>query len=809
MQKPKKTKQEKAIEAHIFENKDIKQTTEKKAILEVKREDLLRNTTEKEVKNPEKEIKTLKKTVEKKSKKINPRDLETVEKIGEGISKYKRKQIKKSSKNKKFKSKGTVTKREVYIPPKIILKKGGYELVITEKPQAAAKIASALGTTTKRDIKGVSYYEVDRKGHKIVVACAVGHLFTLTQTTSGSEVPTFAIDWVPNFQVKKGDFTKKYYEVLLALAKNAGSLTIATDYDIEGEVIGTNIVRLICNQPDANRMKFSTLTTKELNKAYEDKLPSIDWGQAIAGETRHFLDWYYGINLSRSLMNAIKTTGKFRIMSIGRVQGPALNLIVQKEREIQAFKPEPYWQIFVTLEKPEIELKYVKDIFDKKELDKFRNIEGKTGQAKTDKTEQILPPNPPFNLTALQTEAYRLFGYSPSRTLQLAQTLYLAGLISYPRTSSQQLPDSIDYKSILDTLKIIFKVSKLIKRDKPIQGEKTDPAHPSIYPTGNKQVLSGDEEKIYDLIVRRFLSLFCEDAIIDKKRIVAKIENFDFSANGAEIRKQAWLEIYPQKIKETQLPDVNGEVKVKSSRTEEKETQPPRRYSQASIVSELEKRNLGTKATRAAILETLYDRGYVKEKAIEATPLGISLINTLEKYSPIIIDEELTRGLEEDMDHLAESKEKDLKKKEENILDKARNIIIKITTDMKQKENKIGEELLQAQTELREIEQKENTLIQCPKCHKGDLRITYSRKNRKFFVACSAYPDCKNTYSLPPYGALKKIDKVCEECQFPLLMSLRKGKAPWIFCFNPECPKNKKRVEEYNEKKEKEAAEAL
>lgn len=807
MQKPKKTKQEKAVESHIFENKDIKQTTEKRVVAEPRREDLLKKTTEKEVTKSNETIEKPRKVIEKKSKRIDPKDLEIVEKIGEGLAKNKRRKIKNNSKNKALKPKKTITKREAYLPPKIILKKEGYELIITEKPQAAAKIAAALGTATKREIKGVPYYEVTRNKKKIIVACAVGHLFTLTQTTSGSEVPTFSIDWVPNFQVKKGDFTRKYYEVLLALAKNAGSLTVATDYDVEGEVIGTNVVRLICNQPDASRMKFSTLTTKELNKAYDEKLPSLDWGQATAGEARHFLDWYYGINLSRSLMNAIKTTGRFRIMSIGRVQGPALNLIVQKEREIQAFKPEPYWQVFVTLEKPEIELKYVKDIFDKKELDKFKDLKGKTGEARTDKTEQIMPPNPPFNLTTLQTEAYRLFGYSPSRTLQLAQTLYLAGLISYPRTSSQQLPDSIDYKTILEELKKVYKVTKLIKRDKPIQGEKTDPAHPSIYPTGNQQVLSGDEEKVYDLIVRRFLSLFCEDAIIDKKRIIAKIEKFDFTTNGAEIRKKAWLEIYPQKIKETQLPDVNGTVKVNSSRTEEKETQPPKRYSQASIVSELEKRNLGTKATRAAVLETLYDRGYVKEKSIEATPLGISLINTLEKYSPIIIDEELTRGLEEDMEHLAESKEKDLKKKEENILEKARGIIRKITTDMKQKENKIGEELLQAQTELREMEQKENTLVQCPKCKKGDLRITYSKKNRKFFVACSAYPECKNTYSLPPYGILKKTDKLCEECNFPMLMSLRKGKGPWIFCFNSDCPKNKKRVEEYNEKKERENAE--
>lgn len=131
---------------------------------------------------------------------------------------------------------------------------------------------------------------------------------------------------------------------------------MATDYDIEGEVIGLNIVRYICNQQDASRMKFSTLTKTELEQAYENKSPNINWGQAIAGETRHYLDWFYGINLSRALMNAIKTTGKFKIMSIGRVQGPALHLIVQKEKEIAAFKPKPYWQIFITISDKKINL---------------------------------------------------------------------------------------------------------------------------------------------------------------------------------------------------------------------------------------------------------------------------------------------------------------------------------------------------------------------------------------------------------------------------------------------------------------------
>ena len=195
------------------------------------------------------------------------------------------------------------------------------------------KIADALGRSEKRNLHGVPYYEVLRNGKKIVVACAVGHLFTLSQNQKGSGYPIFDISWMPNYTVRKADFTKKYYDTLLSLAKNAGTITVATDYDIEGEVIGLNVVRFICSQKDASRMKFSTLTSNELNQAYEKKSPSVNWGQAIAGETRHYLDWFYGINLSRALMNSIREAGRFKIMSIGRVQGPTLNLIVQKEKE--------------------------------------------------------------------------------------------------------------------------------------------------------------------------------------------------------------------------------------------------------------------------------------------------------------------------------------------------------------------------------------------------------------------------------------------------------------------------------------------
>ena len=217
----------------------------------------------------------------------------------------------------------------------------------------------------------------------------------------------------------------------------------------------------------------------------------------------------------------------------------------------------------------------------------------------------------------------------------------------------------------------------------------------------------------------------------------------------------------------------------------------------------MEKRNLGTKATRASIIETLYDRGYIKEKSIEATPLGMSLISTLEKYSPVIIDENLTRKFEKEMDAILQSK-KNFEDKEKKVIEEAKETIKKISQDFEKNKEEIGKELVSAEMEIQKQNKEENKLIQCPVCKKGTLAITYSRKNRKYFVACNAYPECRNTYSLPPDSLIKKSDKVCSECGFPMLISIRKGKRPWEFCFNKDCPTNKKRLEEYRERQNKE-----
>ncbi len=702
-------------------------------------------------------------------------------------------------------------------------------LIITEKPQAAAKIAAALsgGTDEKiSDKNRVSYYEFEKNGRVYYVGCAVGHLFGLQELKKKGkkkEFPNFEIEWRPNYERKAGAYTKKYYSVLKKLCKGVDEVIVATDFDVEGEVIGWNCVRFICGKDvdkRAKRMKFSSLTKDELDRSYENLLDSIEWGNAIAGETRHYLDWFYGINLSRGLMRALAKTGKFRILSIGRVQGPALKVVVDRERDIQKFKPEPFWQVFLQVKdihNKKLEVEFPKNVEKESELLKFKHLKGKKGYANTDVKEEEMPAPLPFDLTSLQTEAYRKFRSTPTQTLRVAQRLYLAGVISYPRTSSQEYPESIGYDKILKRLKKYTTLVKYAKNKKPTKGKKKDPAHPAIYPTGEFKKLSEEDGKIYDLIVKRFISCFCEPAVIENTRVSVEVNGLKFNAKGVKIKEKNWLAVYKKKIEESEIPHMNGEVDVKEIRIEEKMTKPPRRYSPASLVRMLEKKNLGTKATRASIVETLYSRGYIKEKSIEVTELGMRMAETLEKYSPKILDENLTKEMEVKLEEIQNSNS-GFEEKEEAVLGNAKKSIQKIAKNILEHKEEIGQSLADANEKVWEQEKEENTMTPCPVCGKGRLRIMYGRKFKRYFVSCDAYPNCKTTFSLPPNGLMKPAKKkneegeeeneMCQECGFPLVVALKKGRRPWKFCFNPECPtrkeyeKNKEEIKKKFEKKD-------
>ena len=336
----------------------------------------------------------------------------------------------------------------------------GYELIVTEKPSQAKKIAESLTNSKAINKKenGVNYYIITHGDKDIVVASAVGHVYSLTEKERSFNYPSYNISWKPAYDVNKNSsHTRKYLQVIKKLAKEADSFTVGTDFDVEGEVIGWNLIRFACKQKDAQRMKFSTLTKPDLIKSYENKLPTIEWGQAHAGETRHFLDWMYGINLSRALSSAIRKAGLFKTLSSGRVQGPALKILVDKEKEIKKFIPVPYWQIMYrgnvksdnSTGNEELNANHKKDkFFDEEEAKKvFEKINKEDGKiSDIEKRESKSQAPTPFDLTTLQTESYRSLRISPKDTLAIAQELYTKGYTSYPRTSSQQLPKELGLK---------------------------------------------------------------------------------------------------------------------------------------------------------------------------------------------------------------------------------------------------------------------------------------------------------------------------------------------------------------------------
>lgn len=678
------------------------------------------------------------------------------------------------------------------------------ELIITEKPSAAKKMADALADTkpSKESINAVPVYRLKHGGKDIIVACAVGHLYTVSEKekSSWSKFPVYDVEWVPTSNVdKKADFSKKYLTVIKKLAKEADSFTVACDYDIEGEVIGLNIILNACKKKDASRMKFSTLTKPDLLKSYDNKSKSLDWGQANAGVTRHILDFYYGINLTRALTAAINnTTGRFKVLSSGRVQGPALKIIVDREKEIKAFVPVPYWQVELEGHIKDAKLTAMHEtekFWDKAEADKVMDkVKGaKQGKiADNQKKNFNQAPPTPFDLTTLQVEAHRCFKIKPKHTLDIAQKLYTEGYISYPRTSSQKLPEVLGLKNLVTQLKrqktYEALADKILKTPlKPNEGSKTDDAHPSIYPTGiAPENIDGQDLKLYDLIVKRFLSVFAEPAVRETNTLKIDVNEEIFVTKGTVTLVKGWHEFYAPYVKldEIELPAVKvGDIVDIDKITEHaKETKPPKRYTQSSIIKELEKKNLGTKATRATVVETLFDRGYVVgDNNIEATELGIKTCDTLAAHCPAILDEDLTREFEEEME-LIRKKEKT----GEQILQRAKKVLDEIIDRFKQDQKVIGMELAEANNDAVRAA---TTIGLCPNCKEGELVI----RSGKFgpFIGCNNYPDCKTIFNVPRSAAIKPTGKSCDACGKPTFEAKLAKSAPKIFCVDPECPSRK------------------
>jgi DNA topoisomerase-1 len=680
-----------------------------------------------------------------------------------------------------------------------------YTLIITEKPDAACRIALALddmGNPQKKVENGVPYY-VAKGNEEIIVVPALGHLYTVAgKKTEKKTYPVFNFQWLPKYLVERGAArVHTWLNVISKLAEKAHRFIDACDYDIEGSLIGYSILKYACENKEktALRMKFSTLTKEELKKSYMNLLPHLDFALIEAGLTRHEVDWLYGINLSRALTQAVKNySGKYAQLSTGRVQGPTLKFLESRERSIECFVPKPYWSIKTEVEIGDaiFEVVHEKRSIDTKEEAEaiLRSCRGKEGEIVgiwRKKFPQVPPL--PFDLGSLQAEAYRLFKYSPMRTSNFAQRLYLDALISYPRTGSQKLPPVIGYETILKGLSKRSEYARLAcellaKPDlNPKEGKKSDPAHPAIYPTGNlpERALYTSEKNIWDLIVRRFMAVFGKRAILQNVKADFRINGNKFHFKGKQILENGWFHFYKSYLhfESTPLPIMSEgqKAKVKRMVLENKFTKPPPRYNPSSLLKKMEKEEIGTKATRAGIIQTLQSRKYIREERMVVTPLGLEVIDILKKYSPTVVSIELTRKLEEKMQKIRRGKEI-----RENVLLESMQFLKPIIKKLKENEQTIGARLTQA---LKEVKLEESIISVCPVCRDGNLLILRSKRTGKRFIGCTNYFEdkCKNSYPLPQKGLVKPTGTVCKSCGWPTLRIWTKGKRSWNLCFNPQC----------------------
>jgi len=694
-------------------------------------------------------------------------------------------------------------------------------MVISEKPTAAKKIAMALdekGAPQEIKKRGASYFECTRNGDTLIVVYALGHLFELKQTVKGWTYPRLEMEWVPKYEVeKKATNVKPIISLIKRLAKQADEFVIATDYDIEGSLIGYLTLVYACKADpnQAHRMIFSTLTAQDLQDSYEQAKSTLDFPMIDAGLVRHEIDWLYGINLTRALTLSVKNaSGWFKIVSTGRVQGPVLALVAERDKEINVFVPVPYWTIYTTgeFDGTEVGLEYEKQRVPV--LVKAENVvsalRGKTGKVENVKRTQMTQSPPvPFNLSGLQAESYRHFGFKPSRTLVLAQALYVEGLISYPRTSSQQIPSSIDIRSILKKLserRQYQKHTKQIlsgKKVVPAQGKKIDPAHPAIHPTGEKpsRKLTPSENKVYDLVIRRFLSGFGTPALKERLRVDVECDGHRLYARGLRTLDPGWMEYYEKYVtlNERLLPHLHegDTIYIKHVSAEEKRTSPPNKYNPSSLLKVLEKEQLGTKATRARIVDSVRSRGYTLNDRYEMSTLGYALFETLQEYVPSVLSPEFTRKLEREMERI---QEKTINR--EMILAEAKENLMELLQLFQSKEDMIGEALV---TGLRRYWSESEELGPCPKCGEGVLRIIQSPKTGKRFVGCSNYKEgnCDQTFPLPQKGRITPIDKMCSHCGYQL-MKIVSGRRAWETCVNwTKCPGRQDDIKALEERRTK------
>jgi DNA topoisomerase-1 len=667
-------------------------------------------------------------------------------------------------------------------------------LVIVESPTKANTIKKFLG----RDTTVLSSY---------------GHIRDLPKSKLG-------VDPEKDFEISYVIPTKarKNVNLLKKEVQKADTVYVATDPDREGEAIAWHLIEVLGLSKD----KYKRITFHEITKsAIEGALKNpteLNIDLVDAQQARRVLDRIVGYKLSPLLWKKVA-----RGLSAGRVQSVAVRLIVKREEEIQAFKPEEYWSISTILEKEtkeSFEASLTKkqgksigkmDIKNKEQAEEIKKeLEGtKYKVSSIEKKETVRNPLPPFTTSSLQQEASKKLHFPSKMTMRLAQQMYERGLITYHRTDSLNLSgESIAAAKSFVSKKYGNNYSKT--RNFKTKGRAQE-AHEAIRPTSadnepEKADLDDKQRKLYSLIWSRFIASQMTEAVFDSTKAEIETENgYTLQARGLNLKFDGYLKVYPMKFEEKTLPELEEKenLNLVEIKPEQHFTEPPARYTEASLIKEMETNEIGRPSTYASIISTIQDRNYVeknKDRRFEPTETGKSVDQILVKHFPDIVDIKFTANMEKELDEIAEGKEnwktilrdfyapfeKNLEKKYEEV-EKVKKediptdkICPKCGKPMVIKFGRFGKFL--ACTGFPECkhteaikDEKAKTGITCPKCEQGEIIAKKSKKGRVFY-SCENWPDCDFALWDKPTG------EKCPKCGSLMVEKGKKTK-----CSNKNC----------------------
>ncbi|WRA76731.1 type I DNA topoisomerase [Helicobacter pylori] len=664
------------------------------------------------------------------------------------------------------------------------------------------------------------------------VIASKGHVRDLSKFALGIKIDETG--FTPNYVVDKDH--KELVKQIIELSKKASITYIATDEDREGEAIGYHVACLIGGKLESYpRIVFHEITQNAILNAL--KTPrKIDMSKVNAQQARRFLDRIVGFKLS-SLISSKITKG----LSAGRVQSAALKLVIDREREIKAFKPLTYFTLDAYFE-PHLEAQLIsykgnklkaQELIDEKKAQEIKNELEKESYAISSivKKSKKSPTPPPFMTSTLQQSASSLLGFSPTKTMSIAQKLYegvatpqgVMGVITYMRTDSLNIAKEAleearnkilkDYGK--DYLPPKAKVYSSKNKNAQEAHEAIRPTSIILEPNALKDYLKPEELKLYTLIYKRFLASQMQDALFESQSVVVACEKGEFKASGRKLLFDGYYKILGNDDKDKLLPNLkeNDPIKLEKLESNAHVTEPPARYSEASLIKVLESLGIGRPSTYAPTISLLQNRDYIKveKKQISALESAFKVIEILEKHFEEIVDSKFSTSLEEELDNIAQNKadyQQVLKDFYYPFMDKIeagkKNIISqKVHEKTGQSCPKCGGELVKKNSRygefiacnnypkckyVKQTETANNEATQelCEKCG-GEMVQKFSRNGA--FLACNNYPECKNTKSLKNTpNAKETIEGVkCPECGGDIALK-RSRKGSFYGCNNyPKC----------------------